>query len=106
MRAAEHRDVVPRRVTSGAARGGSSRARQKSGPEEGLRRQKGQRRRDCPAFERRRSEEHTSELQSHHDLVCRLLLEKKKLYFDSLLNNGDKGGFLYFMQLDTSDNAT
>src|SRR5437773_12556732 len=27
---------------------------------------------------RLRSEEHTSELQSHHDLVCRLLLEKKK----------------------------
>src|SRR5437773_6485055 len=27
---------------------------------------------------RNRSEEHTSELQSHHDLVCRLLLEKKK----------------------------
>src|SRR5437773_7187669 len=26
----------------------------------------------------RRSEEHTSELQSHHDLVCRLLLENKK----------------------------
>src|SRR5437667_8067985 len=25
----------------------------------------------------RRSEEHTSELQSHHDLVCRLLLERK-----------------------------
>src|SRR5471032_3707321 len=25
-----------------------------------------------------RSEEHTSELQSHHDLVCRLLLDKKK----------------------------
>ena len=25
-----------------------------------------------------RSEEHTSELQSHHDIVCRLLLEKKK----------------------------
>src|SRR6266540_757701 len=25
-----------------------------------------------------RSEMHTSELQSHHDLVCRLLLEKKK----------------------------
>src|SRR5947207_9470662 len=44
----------------------------------------------CPAqsiclFRRRRnqpgpvrSEEHTSELQSHSDLVCRLLLEKKK----------------------------
>src|SRR6202021_47768 len=29
--------------------------------------------RDCV-----RSEEHTSELQSHSDLVCRLLLEKKK----------------------------
>src|SRR5215469_17541451 len=28
----------------------------------------------CP----RRSEEHTSELQSRRDLVCRLLLEKKK----------------------------
>src|SRR6266540_4087260 len=27
---------------------------------------------------RPRSEEHTSELQSHHDIVCRLLLEKKK----------------------------
>src|SRR5947207_8596593 len=29
-------------------------------------------------FNRKRSEEHTSELQSHSDLVCRLLLEKKK----------------------------
>src|SRR5437773_8565816 len=31
-----------------------------------------------PTRNQRRSEEHTSELQSHHDLVCRLLLEKKK----------------------------
>src|SRR5476649_3091016 len=30
-------------------------------------------------FIRLRSEEHTSELQSHSDLVCRLLLEKKKI---------------------------
>src|SRR5947207_6095270 len=30
-----------------------------------------------PARPRSRSEEHTSELQSHSDLVCRLLLEKK-----------------------------
>src|SRR5260221_3226332 len=30
-----------------------------------------------------RSEEHTSELQSHSDLVCRLLLEKKKIDDDS-----------------------
>src|SRR5260370_9721118 len=28
-----------------------------------------------------RSEEHTSELQSHLNLVCRLLLEKKKMTF-------------------------
>src|SRR5438034_6883453 len=34
---------------------------------------------------RRRSEEHTSELQSHSDLVCRLLLEKKK---DGYLHRG------------------
>src|SRR5437773_2933401 len=32
----------------------------------------------CTRRRRGRSEEHTSELQSHHDLVCRLLLEKKK----------------------------
>src|SRR5260221_5103408 len=32
----------------------------------------------------KRSEEHTSELQSHSDLVCRLLLEKKN-------NNNDSG---------------
>src|SRR5207248_5394671 len=29
-----------------------------------------------------RSEEHTSELQSPYDLVCRLLLEKKKTFAD------------------------
>src|SRR5260221_3155077 len=40
-------------------------ARNDSGPRDGMRR----------SF---RSEEHTSELQSHSDLVCRLLLEKKK----------------------------
>src|SRR5438132_3633471 len=33
-----------------------------------------------PQAARSRSEEHTSELQSHSDLVCRLLLEKKKNY--------------------------
>src|SRR5690606_39773729 len=31
-----------------------------------------------PAFQALRSEEHTSELQSRENLVCRLLLEKKK----------------------------
>src|SRR5206468_12616160 len=33
---------------------------------------------DNRVFASRRSEEHTSELQSRSDLVCRLLLEKKK----------------------------
>src|SRR5438477_8154708 len=32
-----------------------------------------------PGVTKRRSEEHTSELQSHVNLVCRLLLEKKKI---------------------------
>src|SRR5947207_6159093 len=34
--------------------------------------------RPSPPIGGSRSEEHTSELQSHSDLVCRLLLEKKK----------------------------
>src|SRR5207249_11658899 len=34
--------------------------------------------RSVPVLAYRRSEEHTSELQSRFDLVCRLLLEKKK----------------------------
>src|SRR5437588_5051820 len=32
----------------------------------------------CNPLRGNRSEEHTSELQSHSDLVCRLLLEKKE----------------------------
>src|SRR5947199_7053104 len=36
-------------------------------------------------FGRRRSEEHTSELQSLRHLVCRLLLEKKKINADAML---------------------
>src|SRR5438034_8064336 len=47
-----------------------------------LRREVGERRRQLLVVlvlePRERSEEHTSELQSHSDLVCRLLLEKKK----------------------------
>src|SRR6266851_9036018 len=34
-----------------------------------------------------RSAEHTSELQSHHDLVCRLLLERKKHTNTNTLTN-------------------
>src|SRR5260221_4410204 len=36
-----------------------------------------------------RSEEHTSELQSHSDLVCRLLLEKKKKKADATRESVD-----------------
>src|SRR5437868_8519839 len=39
---------------------------------------------DAPGH-RDRSEEHTSELQSRFDLVCRLLLEKKKTIFRPLM---------------------
>src|SRR5256886_10223343 len=35
-------------------------------------------------FDNRRSEEHTSELQSQSNLVCRLLLEKKKTWYSDL----------------------
>src|SRR2546421_9539291 len=46
----------------------------------------GQQAADCQAHVER-SEEHTSELQSRSDLVCRLLLEKKKkVDFQSLAN--------------------
>src|SRR5690349_22226312 len=42
-----------------------------------------------------RSEEHTSELQSRRDLVCRLLLEKKKMYREtSSLKWRDRGSQL------------
>src|SRR5438034_6578346 len=53
----------------GSAEGGGERARCPGFPK----------RYDCHLrSDRARSEEHTSELQSHSDLVCRLLLEKKK----------------------------
>src|SRR5690349_23023034 len=35
----------------------------------------------------KRSEEHTSELQSRRDLVCRLLLEKKKKNLNSIIKD-------------------
>src|SRR5215204_6757968 len=41
---------------------------------------------DDPAARALRSEEHTSELQSHSDLVCRLLLEKKKIAIERFMN--------------------
>src|SRR5690348_18133724 len=64
------RAVGPERGTAGAA--GSAAA----GGEPGIDRQ--QHRQPACAVGDRRSEEHTSELQSPVHLVCRLLLEKKK----------------------------
>src|SRR5437867_6350261 len=40
----------------------------------------------------RRSEEHTSELQSPYDLVCRVLLEKKKA---AIVDIGDASGSIF-----------
>src|SRR5438105_9413932 len=54
---------------------GSPHAQQESGPSRG----------------NRRSEEHTSELQSRVDLVCRLLLEKKKDFRSEAVNRVLKG---------------
>src|SRR5690349_23077893 len=66
-----------RRVRGHRRRGGRGagrppapvRGREREGPEARCR---------ARAVPPRRSEEHTSELQSRRDLVCRLLLEKKK----------------------------
>src|SRR5437773_6172630 len=43
-----------------------------------------------------RSEEHTSELQSHHDLVCRLLLEKKNIPQRTISSSTYSAGFSSF----------
>src|SRR5437667_9280895 len=61
-------DALP--IYSDGRRGSDDRQRNA-----GLREREG---RDGVGLSQSRSEEHTSELQSHHDLVCRLLLEKKK----------------------------
>src|SRR5260370_7011487 len=66
-------------ATAGQRRDSGSQRRDNSAPGVG-----GHHRRGCgvrilpAAIQARRSEEHTSELQSHLNLVCRLLLEKKK----------------------------
>src|SRR6266480_3877854 len=46
----------------------------------------------------RRSEEHTSELQSHVNLVCRLLLEKKKTNFVTI---GSVAGKIFALKVKT-----
>src|SRR5688572_32109351 len=52
--------------------------------------------RSLRAIEESRSEEHTSELQSQSNLVCRLLLEKKKKDFSGFSHS-------YATVLDTGD---
>src|SRR3712207_7175608 len=59
----------PRRRPGEAAAAHAPRARPEAQPRPDARRARG----------RERSEEHTSELQSRQYLVCRLLLEKKKM---------------------------
>src|SRR5438094_2717041 len=47
-----------------------------------------------------KSEEHTSELQSPYDLVCRLLLEKKKICDDTTLWTVSFVGWVSELQID------
>src|SRR5207248_5747781 len=79
------RRVVPVRVQGRALyRAGHLRGSDREQQEEGDEDQDGGADERCPVTREvadqdpRRSEEHTSELQSPYDLVCRLLLEKKK----------------------------
>src|SRR2546425_5010829 len=55
-----------------------------------IRLQPGSGRACAPALARRRSEEHTSELQSLAYLVCRLLLEKKKIKAHNIQHSIDQ----------------
>src|SRR5438874_8873825 len=54
-----------------------------------------------PAIDASRSEEHTSELQSRRDLVCRLLLEKKKNRIVEVRSEGNRRKIC----IDTNDEA-
>src|SRR4051812_49568784 len=62
-RTISRRSTTPRKTTFRTRSWGSNQARRKT---------------MCGKLFSERSEEHTSELQSHVNLVCRLLLEKKK----------------------------
>src|SRR5690349_23670449 len=56
------------------------------------------------ARRRSRSEEHTSELQSRRDLVCRLLLEKKKLTLRNRRIGTDRQYLLWYIFFLTNNN--
>src|SRR3989442_11644235 len=73
----------PRGDRSTSWRRSSERQARRNGCPRSVRRHHGASRGSCgrdlrSRYRRRRSEEHTSELQSRPHLVCRLLLEKKK----------------------------
>src|SRR5690349_24108864 len=76
------RPVRPRRLRHEPRRPGEAAARAAAAP---------RRRADVPGLDRLggrgRSEEHTSELQSRRELVCRLLLEKKENHLMTVKNN-------------------
>src|SRR5690606_39429703 len=69
---------LPARPPGPHLRGTRRRGRRRRFPRGQLDPGRGRRRSLPGAHRRRRSEEHTSELQSRENLVCRLLLEKKK----------------------------
>src|SRR5204863_6433912 len=78
--------IAPRWNFSGGTRASYFRLRVGNNGEgkiNGPRRNPGWRARHSLLAAQPRSEEHTSELQSRRDLVCRLLLEKKKLTANS-----------------------
>src|SRR5690349_22313922 len=56
-----------------------------------------------PAYTVARSEEHTSELQSRRDLVCRLLLEKKKKHSIFSMSSNDVSQ--YVLAVDRSNDT-
>src|SRR5262245_64124506 len=80
---ANHRDLhsFPTRRSSDLSRAGARRRQPPAGPSVSSPRgaPPGRVRRSPAGARARRSEEHTSELQSLRHLVCRLLLEKKKI---------------------------
>src|SRR2546428_2823724 len=72
------RSADPPRAMGARGAHASARARRALGTDRRRGRVAPERKREPPAHPSHRSEEHTSELQSRSDLVCRLLLEKKK----------------------------
>src|SRR5688572_32679999 len=58
------------------------------------------------SLERARSEEHTSELQSQSNLVCRLLLEKKKYYSINVFRVDRKGTLITACNFSTDESST